>query len=141
MELMIPSLMALLIAVAIAYFVMPKFAPSVLVTSSMIVLGLALFTHMKQFGVSEYERATWIYKIKDYGSYIMIGVVLLGTYGFYAMNNMELPGPVKNILPSMSSPSMPALSFPMSGGGMDTVAKTVTSRIGQLLKKGRISFD
>ena len=87
---------------------------------------------MTQFGVSEYERATWIYKIKDYSSYILIGLVLLGAYGFYAMNNW-------NSTPVV--PVMPPIANPIVGGGMGQIAKTVSSRIGQLIKKGRISLD
>jgi hypothetical protein len=142
MELLIPSLVGLLIAVAFAYFVMPKFAPTILVTASAVVLVAAIYMHAKQFGVSEYERATWIYKIKDYFGYVMFGVVLIGAYGFYAMNNVELPAAVKNVVPNMPAmPAMPAISVPTVGGGMDTIAKTVSSRIGQLLRKGRITLE
>jgi hypothetical protein len=147
MELLIPSLVGLLIAVAFAYFVMPRFAPTILVTASSVVLVAAIYMHAKQFGVSEYERATWIYKIKDYFGYVIFGTVLIGAYGFYAMNNIELPSSVKNMVPNMPSmpsmPSMPAISMPTigGGGGMDAIAKTVTSRIGQLIRKGRITLE
>jgi hypothetical protein len=134
MEIFIPSLALLLFAVAIAYFILPKFAPQILLTSSAFGLAAAIIMHWKQFGVSEYERATWVYKIKDYSSYILIGVVLIGAYGFYAMNNWSgSSGPMV--------PPMPAITTPTMGGGVDQIAKTVSSRIGQLVKKGRISLD
>ena len=134
MEIFIPSLALLLFAVAIAYFILPKFAPQILLSSSAFVLAAAIFMHWKQFGVSEYERATWIYKIKDYSAYILIGIVILGAYGFYAMNNWS--GSSGSMVPAM-----PAITTPIMGGGMDQIAKTVSSRIGQLVKKGRISLD
>jgi hypothetical protein len=132
MEILIPSLALLLLSVAIAYFILPNFAPQILLSSSAFVLAAAIFMHWKQFGVSEYERATWIYNIKDYSSYILIGIVLLGAYGFYAMNNFSSRPMI---------PAMPAITGPTMGGGMDQIAKTVSSRIGQLIKKGRISLD
>ncbi len=132
MEILMPSLVLLLIAVAVAYFVLPQFAPQVLISSSAIVLAAAVYMHMQQFGVSEYERATWIYKIKDYSSYILVGVVILGAYGFYAMNNWDSRPAI---------PAMPAIGAPAVGGGMGQIAKTVSSRIGQLMRKGRISLE
>jgi hypothetical protein len=132
MEIFIPSLALLLLAVAIAYFILPKFAPQILLSSSAVVLAVAVYMHWKQFGVSEYERATWIYKVKDYGAYIILGLVILGAYGFYAMNNWDSRPAI---------PAMPAITTPTIGGGMDQIAKTVSSRIGQLVKKGRIALD
>lgn len=129
MEFLIPSLALLLAAVAFAFFIMPKFAPVTLIMTSAAVLAVAIYMHWSQFGVAEYERATWYYKLKDYGSYIMVGVVLLGAYGFYAMNNWG------------GESSLPSITTPTVGGGMGAIAKTVSSRIDQLMRKGRISVD
>jgi hypothetical protein len=128
MELLIPSLLALLAAVAIAYFFLPKVAPTVLVGVSCAVLAWALYTHYARFGVTEYERANWMYSIKDYSGFVLFGAILLGGFGFYVMNR-----------PSESS--LPNLSLPTSGGGMQGVMKTVQSRIGELMTKGRITVD
>lgn len=128
MELLVPSLFALLVAVAIAYFFLPKVAPTMLVGVSCVVLAWALYTHYARFGVTEYERANWMYSIKDYSGFILFGAILLGGFGFYVMNR-----------PSESA--LPNLALPTTGGGMGGVMKTVRSRINDLMTKGRISLD
>lgn len=137
MELLIPSLSLLLLAVAIAFFVMPSFAPAILITGSVITLMAAVYVHMSQFGVMEYERSTWQYNLRKYSSYVMVGAIILGAYGFYAMNNSGS----SSIMPSMSSPALPALGMPVVGGGVDTLFRTASSRINELMRKGRISLD
>lgn len=134
MELFIPSLALILLAVAITFYVLPGFAPTVLVTGSALVLAAALYLHVSQFGVMEYERATWKHQLRNYGSYIMVVLVLLGAYGFYAMNNSQAGG-------IFSSSSMPALQMPgMSGGGLKDVYDTASSRVRDLVRKGRIDL-
>lgn len=135
MEILVPGLMtAVLLGVAIAFFVLPTFAPIVLVAGSGVVLAIALYIHYRQFGVMEYERATWMYNLRKYASYIMIAVTLLVAYGFYAINNGMGDS-------SVASPAMPAIGLPTtSGGGFRTVGNTVASRLGELFRKGRISL-
>jgi hypothetical protein len=131
MELLIPSLAFVLAAVAIAFFVLPKFAPVTLVTGSAIVLAMALYEHINKFGVSEYERATWLKNARHYGGWIILVIILLGAYGFYAMNNTGGG--------AMSTPALPPVSTPQLGGDFGEVAKTATSRIRELMRHGRIS--
>lgn len=137
MELFILSLTFLLTAVAVAFYVLPKFAPVILVSGSAIVLAIALYFHLSKFGVSEYERGTWYHNLRKYVSYVMIAAVMLGAYGFYAMNNAGSSSPI----PSITTPAMPAISMPTVGGGLDSVMRTASSRIGELMRKGRISTD
>lgn len=132
-----PSLIALLLAVAVAYFVIPQMAPNVLIIVSAVILAWAVYSHASRFGVTEYERATWIYKIREYSGILMFGVILFIGYGFFFMKSQSGSGN-SSILPG---PSMPALSLPTVGGGFDTIARTVRSRIGELVRKGRITLD
>jgi hypothetical protein len=129
MELLIPSLVALLIAVAIAFFIVPKLAPTVVVTVGSILLAWAIYNHASRFGVTEYERATWMYNIKEYSGFFLIGVVILGGYGLFFMNKQD----------SAAAPAMPPLVAPAVGGGFATIGKTVSSRLGELMRKGRIT--
>ena len=124
-----PSLVAMLLAVGVAFFVIPKIAPSILMIISSIVLVLAILSHVNRFGVTEYERAAWIYQIKEYMGLIIFAVILVAAYGFLTIN--------KTPESQQSSLSLPSFT----GGGMRTVMKTVGSRIGQLMHKGRISID
>lgn len=147
MELFVPSLVFLLAGVAIAFFVIPTIAPVMLITGSVIVLLGALYLHYSRFGVMEYERATWQYNLRKYANWVIAGAILLGAYGFYAMNQTgndasamaSLPNPVASIVASNSSPALPNLTMPMSGGGLGAVFKTASSRIGELMRKGRIT--
>jgi hypothetical protein len=143
MEIMMPSLMVILLATGIAFFVIPDLAPSVLILVSSILLAFAIYTHMNRFGITEYERATWIYTIRDYMGFIILAVVLAAGYGFMLINE-NVGGQYRKYLPtfgSSSSTNMGPLSLPTSGGGMGVVARTVSSRINELLRKGRISVD
>lgn len=146
MEIMMPSLMAILLATGIAFFVIPDLAPSVLIVISSILLAYAIYTHMNRFGITEYERATWTYKIREYMGFIILAVVLVAGYGFMIMNE-NVGGSYRKYLPTFGSgsssnaASLGPISFPATGGGMGTVARTVSSRINELLKKGRITVD
>jgi hypothetical protein len=126
MELLIPSLAFLLFGVAIAFFVIPKVAPAMLMTGSAIAIAVSLYLHWQKFGNEEYNRSTWQNNLRIYARLVIVLVVIFGAYTFYAMN---------------TGSSMPALSIPKIGGGLDSVMDTVKSRIGDLVKKGRITLD
>lgn len=146
MELVVPSLVALLLGIAITFFVLPRLAPTILITGSAVVLGAALYLHYSRFGRMEYDQSTWQNNLKQFGSWIMVGAVLLGAYGFYAMNSGQLAGITPAILsPSASSNTamgaeMPAFALPQAGGGFKIIARTAASRINSLLSSGRINM-
>lgn len=147
-----PSLVFILIAVAIAYLAFPSLAPPILIGGSAVALAGALYLHYSRFGVMEYERATWQYNLRKYSNWVIMGAILLGAYGFYAMNQgsagvgfgagiagAAAGAPSLSILPS--SPALPPLSAPsMIGGGMGSVLKTASSRLGELMRRGRITL-
>lgn len=126
-------LVFLLAAVMISYFVLPNLAAPVIIGAGVILLLFAVYKHWSTFGTMEYERATWQYNLRQYGSYVMMGMVLLGAYGFYAMNQTS----GSNMYANTSQSILPT----MSGGGFDTVMKTATSRISELMRRGRISLN
>ena len=130
MELFIPSLGLILLALLFVYFYMPSMAVPLMITTAMVVGAFAAYAHWKQFGVSEYERATWMYNLRKYASYVLILLVILGAYGFYTMNYTSSS--------SLATPALPAVTAPTMGGGMESVLKTASSRINQLVRRGRI---
>jgi hypothetical protein len=134
MELFFPSLSLLLLAVAFVYFWMPAFAPPLLIAGSVIMLVAAVYVHISQFGRTEYEQSTWQYKLRQYSSWVIVGAILLGAYGFFAMNTASEPS-------TFQSPALPPIAAPMMGGGYGTIMKTATSRINELMRRGRISTD
>lgn len=143
MQLLFPSLVLLLASVAIAFFVFPRVAPMVLVVGSAITFLLALYVHWSQFGVAEYERSTWQNNLRQYSSLLMMAVVLLAAYGFYAMNQGgagETPAAVATATASANAANAAnaATAVPTAGGGFRSVFKTVASRLSHLFKHGRM---
>ncbi len=137
MELFMPSLIMLLLGVAVAYFLVPKLAPNVLMIVGSVLLAWAVYNHATKFGITEYERATWYYKISQYSGFIAFGVILLIGYGLFFAKSQSGSGN-GTMLPG--SP-MPNLTMPAVGGGFSMIARTVSSRIGELMRKGRITLD
>ena len=142
MEIFIPSLALLLVGIAVAFFVVPMMAPTILVTGSAILLAVAVYVHYNKFGVSEYERATWFQSLKKHINYVILGAVLLGAYAFWAMNqgsmNAVLP---TSVTENISSPALPPVTMPTVGGGFNSVFKTASSRIRELMRHGRITYN
>lgn len=126
-----PSLVAMLVGVAIAFFVVPRMAPNILMIVAALILAYSLYSHYTRFGVTEYERATWIHNINQYSGMIVFGIVLLTAYMMWGSNTFSSS--------SNTNVSMPALTMPTVGGGFDTVLQTSSSRIRELLRKGRIT--
>ena len=143
MELVVPSLVFLLVGVALAFFVIPRLAPTILIGGSAVVLGAALYIHYTRFGVMEYERATWQHNLKAYGNWIIVAAILLGAYGFYAMNNgvatSVLPESVANVLNANAAPALPSLELPQAGGGFGSMARRVGDRLNSLMRHGRMN--
>jgi hypothetical protein len=133
-------LVFLLAAAMICYFVMPNLAPPVIIGAGVVLLMIAAYKHWSTFGTMEYERATWQYNLRQYGSYCMMGMVLLGAYGFYAMNDTS-GGGGGGLLNSVTSGNSSAPSTSMIGGGFGTIMKTASSRITELMRRGRITLN
>lgn len=142
MELFVPSLAFLLVGVAVAFFVLPRLAPTILIGGSVVVLALALYLHYSRFGTMEYERSTWQYNVKQYGSWVIVAAILLGAYGFYAMNNSGAGNVATGVAeaPAFLAPAapMPPLATPQLGGGFKNVFNTASARINNLMRHGRI---
>jgi hypothetical protein len=76
MEFFLPSILFLLIAAAIVFFVIPRFGPLVLAVVSLILLTIGVYNHYSMFQ-NEYKMSTWQLGAVAYAPYIMIGVVIL----------------------------------------------------------------
>ena len=131
-------LVFLLAAAMICFFILPTLAPPVIIGAGVVLLIVAAYKHWSTFGTMEYERATWQYNLRQYGSYVMMGMVLLGAYGFYAMNDTSGSGTFIN---SVTSSNTSVLPTSMVGGGFGTVMKTASSRITELMRRGRITLN
>lgn len=136
---MIFWLVFLLAAAAVCYFVLPGLAPQILIGSGIVLLLVTAYMHWSKFGVMEYERATWQYNLRQYGSYVMMAAVILGAYGFYTMNQTDGSATSGGIFGTSSTES--TIPIPTVGGGFGTVMRTASSRIQELMRRGRISTN
>lgn len=125
-------LVFLLAAVMISYFVLPGIAPIVLVTAGVVILALTVWKHWSTFGRMEYERATWQYNLRQYGSYVLMAFVLLGAYGYYVVNGNDV---------GSSEPTAFSTMTGGGGAGFGMVMKTASSRIQELMRRGRITLN
>ena len=76
MEFFLPSILFLLIAAAIVFFVIPRFGPLVLAIVSLVLLTIGMYNHYTLFQ-NEYRASTWQLGLVAFAPYIMIGVVIL----------------------------------------------------------------
>lgn len=66
----------------ITYLLMPHIPVVVLTTASAIVLAAGLWWHWTQFSI-DYRTSTWQEQLRNFGSYAIVLVVILVSYGFY----------------------------------------------------------
>jgi hypothetical protein len=69
-------------AVFVAYVVIPRAPVVFLATGAAIALAGGVWWHWMQFSV-DYRTSTWQEQLRNYASYVMVGVVILLSYAFY----------------------------------------------------------
>jgi hypothetical protein len=125
MEFFLPSILFLLVACGIVFFVIPRFGPLVLAIVSLILLGLGVYNHYSLFQ-TEYRLSTWQFGAVAYAPYIMIGALVLSIilYLFYLApvgSNSNNGG-----VPSMNLPSAESATNPITSG-INTVMRQATN--------------
>ena len=95
MELFLPSVIVLLSAAAVVFFLLPQFGPATLAVVSAILLALGLYQHYTTFG-TEYRFSTWqLVSFSPYfligGLFIMIAIFLLYTIPVASAPTVEVP--------------------------------------------------
>lgn len=101
MELFLPSVIVLLLAAAVVFFLLPKFGPATLAIVSAVLLVFGLYQHYSTFQ-TEYRFSTW--QMTAFSPYYLIGGLLtvLAIFFLYtipvgggssevAVPNVELP--------------------------------------------------
>jgi hypothetical protein len=76
MELFIPSIATLLIMALIVFLIIPRIGAPILAVLSIVLLSYAVYNHMQLF-YPEYRYSTWQDKLKQYASFIIVGVLVL----------------------------------------------------------------
>jgi hypothetical protein len=110
MEFYLPSLLILVISGIIIFMVLPKFAPAVLLTLSLVLLIGGMYHHYNLFK-DEYRNATWYDTLKAYAPGIMYGVLIIFLLGyvlsFFGGGGVPVPEvpelPTPNIIESVKN--------------------------------------
>lgn len=98
MELFLPSVIVLLIAAAVVFFLLPKFGPATLAIISAVLLAMGIYQHYNTFG-TEYRFSTW--QIAAFSPYFLIGglLIVIAIFLLYTI-------PVASVLPSVEMPTV-----------------------------------
>jgi hypothetical protein len=128
MELFIPSVLLLLLAAAVIFFVLPKFGPAALAMISVVLLVLGIYQHITAFG-SEYKLSTWQYSFTSYAPFIMVGGLLL-VIGFYLLTL----SPFGRTNAGTTAPVLPEMPTIAEMPNASTATNAVTAGVNNALK-------
>ncbi len=109
MELFLPSIAALLIAALIVFLVLPRLGAPILAVLSIVLLAYAVNNHIQLFS-SEYRYSTWQERLKGYGSFIIIGVLILLSLGF-----------ISYLFMGSGSSALPASNVPVNNAAVNAI--------------------
>jgi hypothetical protein len=123
MELFIPSVLVLLLAAAVVFFVFPRFGAPVLAAISVGLLAFGIYQHSKNFG-TEYRGSTWQYDIAAYAPFVMVGGVLL-VISFYLLSLFTGGG---------AAPTAPEVPTVAEMPSANTATNAVTAGVNNALK-------
>jgi hypothetical protein len=111
MELFLPSVIVLLLAAAVVFFLLPQFGPATLAVVSAALLGLGLYQHYTTFG-TEYRFSTW--QLVSFSPYLLMGGLFV-VIAIFLLYTIPVSGPaVPNVdLPTISN--MPSANTSTNG--------------------------
>jgi hypothetical protein len=133
MEFFLPSVLVLLLAAAVVFFIFPSFGPLTLAIVSMILLVLGVYQHWAQFGV-EYRLSTWQLGSLAYAPYLMVGGLLLAIIiflGYLVPPGSSSSNSTASILPMPTIANMPSANTSTNPvtAGINRALNTVTSLV------------
>jgi hypothetical protein len=126
MEFFLPSVLVLLVAAAVVFFVFPRFGATTLAFLSLGLLAFGIYQHVSAFG-SEYRLSTWQYDIAGYAPYIMVGGVL-AVIAFYLLNLSPLGKA------NTTAPALPEAPTVANMPPANTATNAVTAGVNNALK-------
>ena len=132
MELFLPSVLVLLLAAAVVFFVFPSFGPATLAIVSAILLSLGAYQHWAQFG-NEYRLSTWWLGLIAYAPYLMVGGLLLAIiiYLGYLLPVSSSSNSTASIIPMPTISNMPSANTSTNPitAGINRAINTVTNLV------------
>jgi hypothetical protein len=105
MELFLPSVIVLLLAAAVVFFVIPKFGPATLAIISAVLLAFGLYQHYRTFG-SEYRFSTW--QLVSFSPYLLIGGLLV-VIAIFLLYTLPVSSAAANTGPIINLPTIDAM--------------------------------
>jgi hypothetical protein len=128
MEFFIPSVLILLLAAAVIFFVLPRFGAPVLALISVALLVFGIYQHMNAFG-TEYRLSTWQLGLVSYAPYVMVGGLLV-VIAFYLLTVSPFGRPANGT----TAPSMPNIPSVAEMPKAETATNMVTAGLNNALK-------
>jgi hypothetical protein len=109
MELFLPSVLVLLLAAAVVFFVFPSVGPATLAIVSALLLTLGVYQHWTQFG-NEYRLSTWWLGLIAYAPYVMVGglLVAIAIYLLYLLPANSQNSTASSVIPMPTISNMPS---------------------------------
>ena len=101
MELFLPSVIVLLLAAVVVFFLLPQFGPATLAIVSAALLALGLYQHYTTFS-TEYRFSTW--QLVSFSPYFLIGGLLV-IIAVFLLYTLPVSG-VANAMPSIELPTV-----------------------------------
>lgn len=146
MEFYLPSLLILVISGIIIFMVLPNFAPTVLLSISLILLIVGMYHHYNLFK-DEYRNATWYDTLKAYAPGIMYGVLIIFLLGyvlsFFGSSGVPVPEapelPTPNIIESVNNVAKAANNVAnnaakVANNAVNNAANSIKNNLGSLFR-------
>lgn len=128
MELFIPSVLVLLLAAAVIFFVLPRFGAPALAVISVALLVYGLYEHRNAFG-NEYRMSTWQQSVIGYAPFILVGGLVL-VIAFYLVSLT----PFGKNNAGTTAPNMPEMPTIGEMPNANTATNVVTAGVNNALK-------
>ncbi len=125
MELFIPSVLILLLAAAVVFFVLPRFGAATLAIISVALLVYGIYQHMNAFG-TEYRLSTWQLSFTNYAPYVMVGGLLV-VIAFYLLSISPLGA-------ASTAPNMPEMPTVNEMPSSESATNMLTAGVNNALK-------
>lgn len=140
MEFFLPSVVLLLIAAGVVFFVLPQFGPTILAGVSLVLLVMGIRQHQNMFQ-AEYRLSTWHLALVNFAPYIMIGGLIMAifVYLFYivptggsgttaSIENMPSANSATNIVTSSINRALNTVSD-VANNVSTSVANTINNNV------------
>lgn len=129
MEFFLPSILFLLVACGIVFFVIPRFGPLVLAGISLILLILGIYNHYSLFQ-TEYRLSTWQTGLIAYAPFVMIGSLVVAII-LYLLYLVPTGQKLSNQSSTVNQLAANTLNLPPPG----TATNGLTEGIGNIMRK------